>query len=587
MKGAAVILVTVFVASCVTFNEPVDPPTLEESIRQRIETAILSPFPARAVPMIDSASAELSDADRAGLRDRATTALAGRLVEALAEDEYRSAIASLRSLLFLGEGDRAPDIGLAEAYTLFADYLLGQDHSTAALAVFLKTPEIESLATTTLVRYGDLAVDHGNRHALETIVALLEDRDADVPQDYLELLENRPAPVDLLSGTATIWVDRGIRLEGGLGFPDRVIGSGFFVDPRGYLITNYHVIESEVDPEYEGFSRLYIRLPARPEQRIPARVIGYDRIFDLALIKAEISAPNLVPLSDVRSLEVGSRIFAIGSPGGLENTLTSGIISAVGRRFLQLGDAMQVDVPVNPGNSGGPLIDEQGRLAGVVFAGIEQFEGVNFAIPSHWIRHFVAELFQEGEVVHAWMGVAAYEVDGALEVAYVAVDSPAAHAGLRVGDRILSIDGRETAKIGDAQDILLGHYVGTLVPLRISREGAQLDRAVALDPRPFSPVEEALRQVRPPELFPVLFGMNVRETDSGPFLPEFVVTRIFAGEIADETGLSVDDPFTVQRWIVDDEADVAAVQIVVRRRKAGFVERGIQLAAFLEQDNFL
>ena len=238
---------------------------------------------------------------------------------------------------------------------------------------------------------------------------------------------------DMLEGTVTIWVNRGIRIEKGVGYPDRVIGSGFFIDARGYLLTNYHVIESEVDPKYEGYSRLFIRFNESTGEKIPAKVVGYDTVFDLALLKAETPARYSFGGSAGLRVSPGDKVFAIGSPAGLEKTITSGIVSATGRRFLEMGDAIQVDVPLNPGNSGGPLLSEGGDLIGIVFAGLEQFEGLNFAVPYVWIEHALPLLFKGGEAVHPWMGAALAETEKGLEVVYTLPGEPGRPCGPRAG----------------------------------------------------------------------------------------------------------------------------------------------------------
>jgi S1-C subfamily serine protease len=366
-----------------------------------------------------------------------------------------------------------------------------------------------------------------------------------------------------------------------------VIGSGFFIDPRGYLITNHHVIASEVDPEYEGYSRLYVRLPSDPDERIPARVVGYDRVFDIALLKVEIEAPYVLSLTDIRALEPGLRIVAIGSPGGLENTITSGIISATGRRFLQMGDAMQMDVPINPGSSGGPLLDERGNLVGVVFAGIEQFEGVNFAIPSFWIHGFLPDLYGEGEVTHPWIGTSVVVAERGLEVVYVAPGSPAVAAGLQPGDVITGIGPWEVDQIGAAQRVILTLDPGSLVSVRWTRGEQELETLVALARRPYSPLEEALQDdIRDP-VYAVLFGMQVSRLGESSVLRRYTVDRVYRGSIADETGITEGDTFTEREFDVDDELRIAFLRIVVKKRTQGFMQTGIQLPAYIETDTFL
>jgi hypothetical protein len=321
-------------------------------------------------------------------------------------------------------------------------------------------------------------------------------------------------------------------------------------------------------------------------------VIGYDRVFDLALLKVEIDPPYVFSLSDVRELRPGEPVLALGSPGGLDSSITSGIVSAAGRRFLQMGEAVQVDVPINPGNSGGPLILPEGQVAGVVFAGIEQFEGVNFAIPSYWIRHFFPQLFETGEVVHSWLGVSLHRRDNGLEVVYVAPGSPADTAGIEPGALLVQLDGTDVTELSVAQDIMLDTPVGGIITSgwrEADGDGSVSTerRLLVTAERPFSPVERALDREPIERLFPVLFGMDVDEVSAAPWGPDFVITKVFPGSIADESSLSVDDPFALRDWRVDRDVRAAFIQIVIKKRKAGFLESGLQLGAFLETDSFL
>ncbi|MFP4152708.1 MAG: trypsin-like peptidase domain-containing protein [Alkalispirochaeta sp.] len=473
----------------------------------------------------------------------------------------------------------------------WAEYLVEEDEPVLALYRLLRRSNLGDLSSEQITRYLGIAGTLNHDEAFHRLHIVANRKGVPVPEPTTDLADPRDEPAEMLRGTVTVWVNKGIRIEEGLGFPDRVIGSGFFVDPRGYLLTNYHVIASEVDPTYEGFSRLYIKLPGRQDQRIPARVVGYDRIFDLALLKVELDPEYLFSLSDTRTLEPGDRVFALGSPGGLDSTITSGIVSASGRRFLQIGDAMQVDVPINPGNSGGPLILPTGQVAGVVFAGLEQFEGVNFAIPAYWIRHFFPRLYDEGEVRHPWLGVSVRERSPGLEVVYVAPASPAEQAGVEVGDLLTGINGVPVSKIGAAQDILLGIEPGYIVHTDWQRDTSQkptgIERFIAIDTRPYSPVEDALERQSIEQLFPVLFGMNVDEVSAAPWGPDYVITEVFPGSIADESNLSPDDPFAMRNWHVDRDLRVAFIQIIIKKKKAGFIESGIQLGAYLESDSFL
>ncbi|HKJ85293.1 MAG TPA: trypsin-like peptidase domain-containing protein, partial [Spirochaetia bacterium] len=309
--------------------------------------------------------------------------------------------------------------------------------------------------------------------------------------------------------------------------------------------------------------------------------------FDVALLKVEIEAPYVFSFTDIRALKPGARIVAIGSPGGLENSISSGIISAVGRRFLQMGDAMQVDVPINPGNSGGPLLDARGQLVGVVFAGIPQFEGVNFAIPSYWINTFFPDLYEVGSVTHPWVGVAVEPADDGLEVVYVAAGSPAAEAGLQAGDRIVSVGGWPASRIASVQSLLLQQGVGALIQVQWMRDGSQTSGLLSIAERPASPVEVALEREVHDRLYPVLFGMAVERIGGLSFRQSYRVTRVYRGSIADETGITEGDTFVEREFEFDDELDAVFLRMFIQKRTEGFMQTSIQLPAYVERDNFL
>jgi S1-C subfamily serine protease len=586
-RGYILLAFSIFViAGCRTLSPSEDP---EGPSRRSIRTDELSDLvasePARALERISGlrgddvfASEELDRFEQGA-------------IEGL-EEEFRQAWAERRfpdalSLFLSLEGiERVEETGLSlsEVYFAYAELKREQAELVSALNLFLRAPDLSELSPSALESYGDLALSLSHRFALERIVATLGSA---APARFQSFLDEPIRTEPLVEGTVTVWVDRGIRIEGGVGVPDRVIGSGFFVDPRGYIMTNYHVISSEVDPEYEGYSRLYVRLHDNPDQRIPARVIGYDRVFDVALLKVEVDAPYVFSLTDIRQLSPGAPILAIGSPGGLESTITSGIISATGRRFLQMGDTLQVDVPINPGNSGGPLIDEDRQLVGVIFAGIEQFEGVNFAIPSYWIQKFLPELFVERAIRHPWMGLSVIERRDGLRVTYIVPDSPAARAGLREGDRLVRIAGQEPTSIGEAQDVILNRPLDTLLEVRYRRDGEEHGARLSLSERPFSPIETALDRDVQEEVYTPLFGMELEPEEGFLRINQFRVGEVYPGTVADETGISEGDPVSVRSFRILEEERVALLQIVVRKRQAGFLESAVQLGAFLEIDTFL
>ena len=377
-----------------------------------------------------------------------------------------------------------------------------------------------------------------------------------------------------------------MKIENGVGYPDRVIGSGFFIQKNGYLITNYHVIESEVNPEYEGFSRLYIRLPENRNEKIPAKVVGWDKILDIALLKVEHEPEYVFSFSETQVLP-GNPIFAIGSPGGLENTITSGIVSAVKRRLLQIGDTIQIDVPINQGNSGGPLFIEDGSLAGVVFAGIEFFEGINFAIPSKWIINILPKLYEGGKVKHPWIGTALHEDSKGLEITYIVPGTNAYIAGIKRGDRLVKINEKNVSKIWEAQSLLEQLFLGEIIELTLKRNDKEFKRYVLIEERPDSPLELASKKDSKTNLILPLFGMDIEEVSSSLFRKNYTIQKVYTGSIADETGLSQNDPFILQNFKIDEKNKIALLQIIVKKRKAGFLENAIQIGAFLEVDYFL
>lgn len=513
----------------------------------------------------------------------------------MADTDYAAALRHLQSLQAIGEGARLPELSAADLVYRMAEARHQAGEAPLALALALRAARFEpaaELQVRILRLLLQLASELGSAELqARTLEALRAQRAAGAdpasgaaaPVPIVEA----PAVEKMVRGTVTIWVNRGIRIEKGVGLPDRVIGSGFFIDRRGYLLTNYHVIQSEVDPKYEGYSRLYIRPSENTEQRIPAKVVGYDRLFDLALIKAEVEPEFVFSYAGEPTLKVGNRIIAIGSPAGLENTVTSGIVSATGRRFLQMGDTIQVDVPINPGNSGGPLLDAKGQLVGVVFAGIEQFEGVNFAIPIDWVAKVLPRLYGGGESGHPWLGLVLQETPKGLEVTYALPGSPAARAGLQKGDVLLRLNGKAHEKIGPLQAALLDLDYPSLVHLEWSRQGQAASGLVSLARRPYSPIEEALKSDRRENLIYPLFGMDIEKTGQVLWKPSYVIRKVLPGSIADESGLSPDDPLSIQGWQVDAEARIVVLQIHVKKKKSGFLESVIQIGAFLETDKIV
>ena len=558
-----------------------------ERVRNELATAIVERRPQDVIPRLGPLERErvLPASELADFRSSAVAIVQDLYQSALEDKRYSEAVRHYRNLVVLGEVEQNDDL-LTSLIAGDAESLLADGNLPIALATLISVPRLSSLTDEQLSTAADIAVRLNNRYAIALLGEANQDWARANPQ-IMDFASERPGPVRMSEGVVTIWVDRGLRIVGGVGMPDRVVGSGFFVDPRGYIVTNYHVVQSEVDPEYRGYSRVFVRLASDPVARIPARVVGHSRAFDIALLKIEVDAPYVFSFTDTRVLDPGTRIVAIGSPGGLENTITSGIISATGRRFLQLGDAMQVDVPINPGNSGGPLIDDHGRLVGVVFAGIPQFDGVNFAIPAFWVTTFLRNLFDDGPVAHPWLGVAVEPASGGLEVTYVALGSPAAQAGLEVGDTISRMNGWEVSRVAAAQSVLLRRAPDSFMNVEWLRDGERIEGFAVLGERPQNPVAVALDRDLRERVYPALFGMQVERTGQLLFRPSYSVTRVFRGSVADETGITVGDTFTETGFEYDRSIEVAFLRMLINKRTQGFLRTSIQIPAYVERDNFL
>jgi serine protease Do len=263
--------------------------------------------------------------------------------------------------------------------------------------------------------------------------------------------------------------------------PQMATGSGFLISADGYIVTNNHVVE--------GASSVVVRLSDRRE--FDAQVIGTDPRSDLAVLKVEGSKLPLLELADNGDLEVGEWVLAIGSPFGLDYSVTAGIVSAKGRslpteRNENYVPFIQTDVAINPGNSGGPLFNLAGEVVGVnsqIFTRSGGSIGLSFAIPVSVVRNVVTQLKEEGRVTRGWLGVTIQDVDknladsfgldrpmGAL-IASVAPGSPADKGKLRAGDVIVSFDGNEILTSAD-----LPHVVGLIAPGTKAKAGVMRDR---------------------------------------------------------------------------------------------------------------
>ncbi|WP_037248836.1 S1C family serine protease [Rhodopirellula baltica] len=273
-------------------------------------------------------------------------------------------------------------------------------------------------------------------------------------------------------------------------------GSGVVIDKDGYILTNRHVIA-------DGIA---ISVTLSDGRRLPAALVGSDMPTDLAVLK--VDADGLIPIAwgDSDALRVGSPVWAVGSPFGLDRTITFGILSGkhrVVRAGVQHGssaryqDFMQSDVAVNPGNSGGPLVDARGRLIGINTAIVgDTYQGVSFSIPSNVTRQIYDRIRETGKVERGWLGVLLSEVPdsmhrgddlrvrGALISGVTGEDSPAAIAGLEIGDILLKIDGVRVSDVGHLMRLIANLGQGTLLNVELTRDGEPMTVEVRLKKRP-------------------------------------------------------------------------------------------------------
>ena len=395
---------------------------------------------------------------------------------------------------------------------------------------------------------------------------------------------------EMIRGTVTVFVDKGIKIERGLGYADAVLGSGFFISKDGYIVTNHHVIADMVDKKREGYSRLYIKLAEDPETRIPAKVVGFDKTLDLALLKTEIDAPYVFALGSSSDLSVGDKVYAIGSPLGLEKTLTSGIISSTDRQLFSMGTVFQVDAAINSGNSGGPLIDEEGRVQAIVFAGVQNFQGLNFAIPVEYLKNELPFLFAGGEREHPW--ISAYgktkrlpgvgtKNEGVM-VYYVLPGGSADRAGIQEDDVIVSLEGESITSISDLQVAFMKQPSGVVARIGVlSPDGSESERIVYLEKRPASPGYEIFRHDAIENAFYPTLGMKLVRVSPGT-KKKFCVVKVIRGSAADEIGFSENDPVDLMGLKFSETRDVAYIQLYAKKRKNGYLDVGLGFTSPLD-----
>lgn len=391
----------------------------------------------------------------------------------------------------------------------------------------------------------------------------------------------------MIDGTVTIWIDLGVKIESGKAFSNKAIGSGFFIDKRGYLVTNYHVISSQVDPEYEGISRLYIKLSNDTETRIPAKVVGYDESLDLALLKTEVSPQYIFALGSSSSLDIGDKIFAIGSPVGLERTLTSGIVSAEGRQLFSIGTVMQIDAAVNNGNSGGPIIDEYGNVQAIVFAGMLQFQGLNFAIPVEYLKIILPQLYNGGKNLHSFVGVYGKTLkEKGVEVLWMQKSSPAKYAGIKTGDIITAVNGKKILSLEELHLRQISILPNSIIEYTLlDKSGEEKNILVLSDVRTKYPGYDFYKNDSVQNTIYPLFGMKLKNVSS-VFGNKYIVESVVKGSIADESGFTELDPVKIYKTYLSPEKDILFAEIYSKKKTNGYLDVSLVLATPLDSENF-
>ncbi|MEL6334583.1 MAG: HhoA/HhoB/HtrA family serine endopeptidase, partial [Cyanobacteria bacterium J06626_26] len=275
--------------------------------------------------------------------------------------------------------------------------------------------------------------------------------------------------------------------QGGQERTERGLGSGFIISDDGRIITNAHVVD--------GADTVTVTL--KDGRILDGQVLGSDPVTDIAVIKVNERDLPTVALGDSDQLQPGEWSIAIGNPLGLDNTVTVGIVSGVGRSSNQVGvpdkrvEFIQTDTAINPGNSGGPLLNQQGEVIGVNTAIINGAQGLGFAIPINMVERIATELAETGQVEHPFVGIQMITLSPAVKeeinnnpnsgltveeetgvlIARVLSNSPAAKGGLRAGDVITAIDGTSVADADEVQRIVSDGKVGQKLTVEVQRNG--------------------------------------------------------------------------------------------------------------------
>jgi serine protease Do len=350
------------------------------------------------------------------------------------------------------------------------------------------------------------------------------------------------------------------------------IGSGVLISPDGYIVTNNHVVDGAVE----------MRVTMSDRRVLSAKLIGVDPLTDLAVIKVNGSNLPNVPWGDSKALHPGQTVLAFGNPFGLRFTVTRGIVSALNRPNpdpedrRKPGEYIQTDAAINQGNSGGALVNAHGELVGIntfLISPSGSFSGMGFAIPSQVVRPTVDTLIRDGKVTHGYMGISITDVSpenaqffhvpdssGAV-VDQVEADSPAAKAGLKVGDVIRAIDGEKVTGAGDLQVEVGQKRPGNTIKLEVLRDGRKVEVPVTVQAMGARNADETASNAQGKPRWGLGLAdltPDVREQIQAPSdVKGAVIERVQPGSSADDAGLRSGDIIVeVNRHPVQSAADV-------------------------------
>ncbi len=352
------------------------------------------------------------------------------------------------------------------------------------------------------------------------------------------------------------------------------LGSGVIIDELGYILTNYHVIEraSEISVTlYDGLT-------------YQARFIAGDELNDLALIKIEPDYPlKAVEFAADDDLLPAETVVVLGNPLGLANTVTVGVLSAINREAryndrVLFSDILQTDAAVNPGNSGGPMLNIKGELIGINVAFNKEAENIGFAIPVKRVRALLGHWLEPSNLKNLWLGVRFYQSERGLVAGPFEEGEPTSSSALVAGDRLLSVNDHAVSNYYDLGRILLPYFEGDSVPVEVERAGRRRLIRARLTEIPRSSGSELAAQ---------LLGLTLAEQDpsSGRFaLSGLKIAGIKPGSAAEEAGLRAG--FYMVRINRRTVSDLEQVREVLSEVRSGDVVR-VVVSALIEQDQYI